>query len=161
MPTALPDVETIHGHGHTQESGQRGQGHVSMTNLSSSTAGGAPPIRVIPASPNGYSHMGGPTDMSFEMLHPITERGSGSFVTEREKEKGAANGNAANGVTSNGDTFKGKKVQQMLKRVHHKGQARISTISRKIGHGVVRGSLRRSSSAPGLRLLLSYSLLCG
>ena len=151
MPSALPDVETMHGHGH------RGHGHTSMTNLSSSSLGGALPIRVIPASPNGYSHTAGPLDTSFEMLSPIAERGSGSFVTEREKEKWTANGNAANGITGSGETFKGKKVQQMLKRVH-KGQARISTISRKIGHGVVRGSLRRSNSAPGRELSSGDSL---
>ena len=155
MPSALPDVETMHGHGHGH--GHRGHGHTSMTNLSSSSLGGALPIRVIPASPNGYSHTGAPLDTSFEMLSPIAERGSGSFVTEREKEKGIGNGNAANGITGSGETFKGKKVQQMLKRVH-KGQARISTISRKIGHGVVRGSLRRSNSAPGQELSSRDSL---
>ena len=48
------------------------------------------------------------------------------------------------------DGSTGKKVQQMLKNRVHKGQAKISTISRKIGHGVVRnGHLKRASSAPG------------
>lgn len=50
------------------------------------------------------------------------------------------------------DTSKSKKekVQQMLKNRVHKEQVRITTISRKIGNGVVRnGSLKRSSSAPG------------
>jgi hypothetical protein len=50
------------------------------------------------------------------------------------------------------DSSKGKKVQQMLKNRVHKSQARISTISRKIGHGMARNSsasLRRTTSAPG------------
>jgi hypothetical protein len=48
------------------------------------------------------------------------------------------------------DTSKSKKVQKMLKTGVHKGQARISNISRKIGNGVVRtGSLRRINSTPG------------
>lgn len=48
------------------------------------------------------------------------------------------------------DSSTGKKVQQMLKNRVHKGQAKISTISRKIGHGVVRnGNLKRANSAPG------------
>lgn len=48
------------------------------------------------------------------------------------------------------DGSAGKKVQQMLKNRVHKGQEKISTISRKIGHGVVRNSnLRRTTSAPG------------
>ena len=50
----------------------------------------------------------------------------------------------------------GKKVQQMLKARVHKGQEKISTISRKLGHGVVRNgglSLKRTTSAPG-----SYAL---
>ncbi|KAF9467554.1 hypothetical protein BDZ94DRAFT_1155674 [Collybia nuda] len=53
------------------------------------------------------------------------------------------------------DTSKSKKVQQMLKNRVHKGQARITTISRKIGSGVVRnGSLKRSNSAPDFHFVL-------
>lgn len=46
---------------------------------------------------------------------------------------------------------RGKRVQQMLKNQVHKQQARITTISRKIGHGVTRSSvsLHRSVSTPG------------
>ncbi|KAG7085583.1 hypothetical protein E1B28_003136 [Marasmius oreades] len=48
------------------------------------------------------------------------------------------------------DSSKPKKMQQMLKNHVHKGSARISTISKKIGHGVVRnGPLKRSNSTPG------------
>jgi hypothetical protein len=56
--------------------------------------------------------------------------------------------------TTEKDTSKGKKMQQMLKNRVHKGHARISTISKKIGHGVARtGTLRRSNSAPGTVLI--------
>ncbi|EPQ53258.1 hypothetical protein GLOTRDRAFT_140119 [Gloeophyllum trabeum ATCC 11539] len=55
----------------------------------------------------------------------------------------------------------GKKVQQMLKSRVHKGQARISTISKKIGHGVTRNGvvnhLRRTNSAPNFRDPLARS----
>lgn len=46
----------------------------------------------------------------------------------------------------------GKKVQQMLKARVHKGQEKISTISRKLGQGVARNgglNLKRTNSAPG------------
>lgn len=53
------------------------------------------------------------------------------------------------------DSSTGKKMQQMLKNRVHKGQEKISTISKKIGHGVVRnGNLKRANSAPGK--VLSY-----
>ncbi|KAI9464782.1 hypothetical protein F5148DRAFT_1276411 [Russula earlei] len=59
--------------------------------------------------------------------------------TEKEKEK---------------DKSAGKKVQKMLKNRVHKEQRRISTIGRKIGHGVGRQrgglTLRRTSSTPTL-----------
>jgi len=43
----------------------------------------------------------------------------------------------------------------MLKNHVHKGQEKISTISRKIGHGVVRnGSLKRTNSAPDFHAVL-------
>lgn len=61
--------------------------------------------------------------------------------TEKEKEK---------------DKSAGKKVQKMLKNRVHKEQQRISTIGRKIGHGVgkQRGglTLRRTTSTPGKEL---------
>ena len=46
----------------------------------------------------------------------------------------------------------GKKVQKMLKNRVHKGQQRITTIGKRIGHGVGRSgslSLRRTTSTPG------------
>lgn len=52
---------------------------------------------------------------------------------------------------------KKEKVQKMLKTGVHKGQERITTISRKIGHGVARGgNLRRTNSTPG-NVLLDWS----
>jgi len=59
-----------------------------------------------------------------------------------------------------GDPSAGKKMQQMLKDRVHKGQEKISTISKKIGHGVVRNGglhLRRSNSAPGMHEYASYT----
>ncbi|KAA1470851.1 hypothetical protein DENSPDRAFT_836753 [Dentipellis sp. KUC8613] len=53
-----------------------------------------------------------------------------------------------------------KKVQKMLKSRVHKGQQRITTIGKKIGHGVGRGnslSLRRSSSTPQFYNLVGQS----
>jgi hypothetical protein len=61
--------------------------------------------------------------------------------TDKEKEK---------------DKSAGKKVQKMLKNRVHKEQRRISTIGRKIGHGVGRQrgglTLRRTSSTPSKRV---------
>jgi len=52
------------------------------------------------------------------------------------------------------DTSKSKKMQKLKNRVN-KGQARISTISKRIGNGVVRpGSLRRSTSTPDFHAVL-------
>lgn len=50
------------------------------------------------------------------------------------------------------DISRGKKVREVLKDRVHKGQARITTISKKIGHNVGRHSslnLKRTLSAPG------------
>lgn len=53
------------------------------------------------------------------------------------------------------DASKSKKVQQMLKNRVHKSQVRITTISKKIGNGVVRnGSLRRANSTPDFHAIL-------
>lgn len=63
--------------------------------------------------------------------------------TEKEKEK---------------DKSAGKKVQKMLKNRVHKEQQRISTIGRKIGHGVGRQrgglTLRRTTSTPSKESLV-------
>ncbi|KAG6827014.1 hypothetical protein H0H92_013580 [Tricholoma furcatifolium] len=53
------------------------------------------------------------------------------------------------------DASKSKKMQQMLKNRVHQGRARVSTISKKIGNGVVRtGSLKRPNSTPDFHAIL-------
>ncbi|KAG1824753.1 uncharacterized protein BJ212DRAFT_1322207 [Suillus subaureus] len=87
-----------------------------------------PPITVTPATP-AEPHRHFPLSMD-----------------EKESLKGRRS-SSADGT--------GRKVQQMLKARVHKGQERISTISRKLGHGVVRnGYLKRTSSAPDFHAVL-------
>ncbi|KAG9312488.1 hypothetical protein JVU11DRAFT_6875 [Chiua virens] len=84
-----------------------------------------PPITITPATP-----------ADAERRFPIPPLSKRSFSSDR-------------------DTSAGKKVQQMLKNRVHKGQEKISTISRKIGHGVVRnGSSRRRNSTPDFHAVL-------
>lgn len=87
----------------------------------------APPITVTPATPADADHR---------------------FFLGRESQD-----KIKRTVSVSGDPSAGKKVQQMLRDRVHKGQEKISTISKKIGHGVVRNGglhLRRSNSAPGM-----------
>lgn len=92
-----------------------------------------PPITISPATPDG-NLSAEPNMANDEYLSEKKGRGSG-----RKRSS-----------SIDRDASKSKKVQQMLKNRVHKEQARITTISRKIGHGVVRGgSLRRSNSTPG------------
>ncbi|EJD00430.1 uncharacterized protein FOMMEDRAFT_91112 [Fomitiporia mediterranea MF3/22] len=88
------------------------------------------------------SHIGTSLDNPTEV--PLAEKGkerlSGdSQHTERDK--------------------KGKRVQQMLKKQVHKQQARITTISKKIGHGVSKSTpnLHRSNSTPDLHAMLAHA----
>lgn len=58
------------------------------------------------------------------------------------------------------DVSRGKKVREVLKSGVHKGQARITTISKKIGHGVGRHgslSLKRTTSAPDFHSVLGHN----
>lgn len=90
-------------------------------------------INYIPPTPDVESEK----PMAESLPGSKKERRSQSQSPERERDR---------------DTSKGKKVQKMLKDRVNKGQARINTISRKIGNGVVRSSgvsLHRSNSAPG------------
>ncbi|KAF9240835.1 hypothetical protein BU15DRAFT_87417 [Melanogaster broomeanus] len=90
-----------------------------------------PPITVTPATPADPDHR-------FLASADSREKIKRSFSMDR-------------------DSSTGKKMQQMLKNRVHKGQATISTISRKIGHGVVKnGSLhvRRTNSAPDFHAVL-------
>ncbi|KAF7329082.1 hypothetical protein MKEN_00168700 [Mycena kentingensis (nom. inval.)] len=97
-----------------------------------------------------------------EMSRNVSENKLPERISEEEP---APNGSSANVAAStvrdrslsiDRDTSsKSKKMQQMLKNRVNKGQARISTISKKIGSGVVRpGSLRRSNSTPDFHAVL-------
>lgn len=94
-----------------------------------------PPITVTPATPADAEHR-----------FPLSRE-------SQDKVKRTA--------SVGGDPSAGKKMQQMLRDRVHKGQEKISTISKKIGHGVVRNGglhLRRSNSAPGMHRYASYTL---
>jgi hypothetical protein len=92
-----------------------------------------PPITISPATPDEPSR-----------------RFSAEHVTSEKGENADSNAQVKRSYSIDRDTSKSKKVQKMLKTGVHKGQARISNISRKIGNGVVRnGNLRRFNSTPG------------
>ncbi|KAH7886691.1 hypothetical protein F5I97DRAFT_2017699 [Phlebopus sp. FC_14] len=91
-----------------------------------------PPITVTPASPADPDNR---FPLSQEKTQEIVRRSS--FVDR--------------------DSSKGRKVQRMLKDRVHKGQEKISTISKKIGHGVSKNGslhLRRTTSAPDFHAVL-------
>lgn len=103
------------------------------------------PITISPATPDE-------TSRNFSTDYKLTEK------IPEETTNGAVNGSRDRSLSIDRDTSKSKKMQQMLKNRVNKGQARISTISKKIGSGVVRnGSLRRSNSTPG-RFFCRYTL---
>ncbi|KAK7039453.1 hypothetical protein R3P38DRAFT_2899579 [Favolaschia claudopus] len=101
------------------------------------------PITISPATPEEVSR-------GFPAEPRPTEK-----ILE-EKVNGQVNGSRGRSLSiDRGDTSKSKKVQQMLKNRVNKGQARISTISKRIGSGVVRpGHLRRSNSTPDFHAVL-------
>jgi len=91
---------------------------------------------------------GSPTAASYDEKASTIQSGKGkTSIDETEKEKDK-------------DKSAGKKVQKMLKNRVHKEQRRISTIGRKIGHGVGRPrgglTLRRTSSAPSEHIRLCF-----
>ena len=91
------------------------------------------PITITPATP-GISGSSSQTAQSSSSFDTFEEKRSTSLD---EKDR---------------DISRGKKVKEVLKSGVHKSQARITTISKKIGHGVGRhGSLnlKRTISAPG------------
>lgn len=97
------------------------------------------PIMVTPATPAEGAYDGPPRSASMDS--------SRSSLDESVTEKGHS-------------SSAGKKVQRMVKNSVHKGQTSITTISRKIGHGVKRqGSLglRSTASAPGTSIVYSRS----
>ncbi|KAJ7471989.1 hypothetical protein FB451DRAFT_1090193 [Mycena latifolia] len=101
------------------------------------------PITISPATPEE-------TSRNFSADHKI--------IVEKipdETANGAVNGSRDRSLSIDRDTSKSKKMQQMLKNRVNKGQAQISTISKKIGSSVVRnGSLRRSNSTPDFHAVL-------
>lgn len=115
----------------------------------------APPVEM-----RGESQEDVPGDL---MPIPITVTPATPGVTLEEGSTaqlggaGEANGEKRSSASldeKDRDVSRGKKVAAVLKNRVHKGQARITTISKKIGHGVGRhGSLnlKRTTSAPGER----------
>ncbi|EIN04476.1 hypothetical protein PUNSTDRAFT_146447 [Punctularia strigosozonata HHB-11173 SS5] len=142
-----PGGESRDGHGGSQQSysnspalGPRRSvdmdqiNHTTPLSLSPAAQPVPIPITVSPASPDSH------TDV---FPFNLREQSSLSSVTESVSDKTVDGGG---GVGS-----RGKKVQRMLKQRVNKGQERITTISRKIGSGVVRNGsvrLRRTLSAP-------------
>ncbi|KAJ7119647.1 hypothetical protein C8R44DRAFT_841131 [Mycena epipterygia] len=100
------------------------------------------PITISPATPDE-------TSRNFSTDHKLTEK------IPEETATSPVNGSRNRSLSVDRDTSKSKKMQQMLKNRVNKGQARISTISKKIGSGVVRnGTLRRSNSTPDFHAVL-------
>ncbi|KAI0350274.1 hypothetical protein OH77DRAFT_1431143 [Trametes cingulata] len=102
------------------------------------------PIMVTPASPLGQSPV-----YSQDQLNRPSMNGSLREETPGEKRLSVEDGHTNRG--------KGKKVREVFISGVHKGRARVTTISKKIGHNVGRhnvGHLKRSNSAPDFRALL-------
>lgn len=109
----------------------------SRTSLDAPTI--TPPARISTETSTGDTN-GTPSEASTSQQHEYARTLTQSPVRERRRDRDVDR-----------DRSKGKRVQTMLKNQVHNTQARINTISKKIGHGVARGpmSLYRSSSAPG------------
>ena len=102
------------------------------------------PITITPATPAPTSEDATPRNSTATAHEPNGEKRS---VSLDEKDR---------------DVSRGKKVREVLKDRVHKGQATITTISKKIGHNVGRHSnlnLKRTSSAPGNALPYLSELL--
>lgn len=94
---------------------------------------------------------------------PLPNTGSPTTSTHDERGSTIQNGKARTSIEDTEkerekDKSAGKKVQKMLKNRVHKEQQRISTIGRKIGHGVGRQrgglTLRRTTSTPSKETLI-------
>ena len=99
-------------------------------------------------TPKSIALPSSPTAASYDEKASTIQNGKAkTSIDETEKEKDK-------------DKSAGKKVQKMLKNRVHKEQRRISTIGRKIGHGVGRQrgglTLRRTSSAPSEYIRLCF-----
>lgn len=102
----------------------------------STTTLDAPPITVTPASPLPQ------TAFSQDQVNRTSLNG-------KEEGSGEKRLSVDDGQTNRG---KGKKVREVFISGVHKGRARVTTISRKIGHNVGRHNgvhIKRSNSAPG------------
>ncbi|KAJ3970420.1 hypothetical protein EV361DRAFT_283689 [Lentinula raphanica] len=119
----------------------------SLSNSNSTELQPPIPIMISPATPDGTSSP--------------AANGTNPLDAEKEKKKefeaddGTDKRLRLSAQTHDRDASKSKKMQQKLKSQVHKGSARISTISKKIGHGVVKnGNLRRSISTPDFHAVL-------
>lgn len=125
-----------------QEPSQSQVGHQEISNSSANGyADELPtpiPIMITPATPAVVSPQADTPDILATHQNNGHEHSSGKRTSFDDKDR---------------DISRGKKVKQVLKTRVHQGQARISTISKKIGHGVGRRgslSLKRTNSAPGM-----------
>ncbi|KAI0665604.1 hypothetical protein C8Q78DRAFT_1178413 [Trametes maxima] len=103
------------------------------------------PITVTPASPGVHS----PAFSQDQLTR--------TSLSGREDASGEKRLSVEDGHTNRG---KGKKVREVFISGVHKGRARVTTISKKIGHNVGRhngGHLKRSNSAPDFRALLGQT----
>ncbi|KAG2136578.1 uncharacterized protein EDB93DRAFT_1168404 [Suillus bovinus] len=97
----------------------------------------------------------GQQDLSSSELPPITVTPATPAEPHRHFPLSMDEKDSLKGTRSSSADGTGRKVQQMLKARVHKGQAKISTISRKLGNGVVRnGNLKRMNSAPDFHAVL-------
>ncbi|KAJ7764907.1 hypothetical protein B0H16DRAFT_1526168 [Mycena metata] len=106
------------------------------------------PITISPATPDEVSRNFSPEHKQLgEKIPEEIANGGGATNVNGARHRSLS--------IDRGDTSNSKKLQQMLKNRVNKGQARISTISKKIGSGVVRnGNLRRSNSTPDFHAVL-------
>lgn len=101
------------------------------------------PITVTPASPMAHS----PAFSQDQLSRPSL---NGTVKEEPQGEKRLS--------VEDGHRGKGKKVREVFISGVHKSRARVTTISKKIGHNVGRhnhqagGRMKRSTSAPGMSL---------
>lgn len=124
-----------------QEPLQSNGGHQDSSNTTTNGYGDELPtpipIMITPATPAIVSPQSNTPDMLATQNSNGHDHSSSKRASLDEKDR---------------DISRGKKVKQVLKTRVHQGQARISTISKKIGHGVGRRgslSLKRINSAPG------------
>ncbi|KAF5364728.1 hypothetical protein D9757_012498 [Collybiopsis confluens] len=130
----------------------------SLSTLDSAELQPPIPIMILPATPDGTGSANGNGGLGFDAVEEKTE-----YVEKRENPMGSVDFLPDNSlhvqtqaaVSHDRDASKSKKMQQKLKSRVQKGGVRISSISKKIGHGVVRnGSLRKFSSTPDFHAAL-------